>query len=166
MRPTLTITGVHGHSSSRSCYTSWEESPVEGRGLPRTRFAHLVQVSKQWEVDDREGDIPDKDWNKQTMFKIRCTKIKLDEKFSKWRRKDFHLPHHGCPQTFVKTWNALSLEELPCNLDGRCSSGHCNYCTRVVGPTQHGVGDHKLCGRHLDWLLLLCSCDQTNNHHL
>lgn len=81
------------------------------------------------------------------------------------KKEEHPVPHQSCTQTFVKTLNALGLEEHPRNLCGRYSSGRCNYCSRVVGATQHGIGDHKLCGWHLDWLLLLRSYDQTNNYY-
>lgn len=56
----LTVTGVHSHCSSWSRHTAREESPIKWWRLIRARFAKVVQVGKQWEVDNREGNIPER----------------------------------------------------------------------------------------------------------
>ena len=69
----LTITGINSHSSSRSCSTAREESPIEGWRLPRTGLTQTVQVREQRKVDDWEGHVPesktqqdDSDWKPNT----------------------------------------------------------------------------------------------------
>jgi len=53
----LTVTGVHSHRGSGARRTAGDESPVDGRRLLGAGFAEAVQVGKQREVDDGEGDI-------------------------------------------------------------------------------------------------------------
>ena len=54
----LTVTGVDSHGSRAPSHAAGQEGHVERRLLPRCRPAQLVQVGKEGEVDDGEGDVP------------------------------------------------------------------------------------------------------------
>lgn len=53
------VTGVDSHGSRAPSHTASQEGHVERRLLRGCRTAQLVQVGKEGEVDDGEGDVPE-----------------------------------------------------------------------------------------------------------
>lgn len=68
------------------------------------------------------------------------------------------LPHECCPQSFVKTLDALRLEKLLGDLSSRHDSWCLDRRAGDVGAAGHRVGGHQLRRRDHDWLLLLGCC--------
>lgn len=66
---TLTITGADSHGSDASSRAAGHKGPVERHGwVVSWALAELVQVRKQREVDDREGDVPAKQKDSFTLL--------------------------------------------------------------------------------------------------
>lgn len=167
----LTIAGVDGDSGGRSCHTAGEERPVEGRRPLRTGLAKIVEVGKQWEVNDRKWNIPGRNLHRTNKYclqelcqeilivvKRRKKKTKQKKNQNKQTRLCWFLPHECRPQSFVKALNAVRLEKLLGDLSSRHGSWCLDRRAGDVGAAGHGVGGHQLRRGNHDWLLLLGRC--------